>query len=52
MSKDEFKIRAQEMGYSDEFINETIEDHEKDKYALPYENYLIGKFDNYPSNSF
>lgn len=51
MSEEEFIIQAQKMGYSDEFIKETIESHNKDEYVLPYEDFLIGVIDNYPSDS-
>lgn len=48
MTEDEFIKRAKEMGYGDKFIKETIDGHNNDKFALPYEEELIGTIDNYP----
>lgn len=49
MTESEFRKRAEEMGYSDEFIEETIYHHNNDEFVLPYEDELIGFIDNYPS---
>lgn len=51
MSEKEFIIQAQKMGYSDEFIKETIENHNNNEYTLPYEDYLTEVIDNYPDSN-
>lgn len=48
MSEEEFIKKAQEMGYDDELIQEIINDHNNKEFVLPYEEYLVGYFDNYP----
>ena len=51
MTEKEFIDQAKKMGYSDKFIEETIDRHNRDKFVLPYEKELIGVIDNYPSES-
>ncbi len=51
MTDEEFKKQAKKMGYSNEFIKDTIENHNNDKFVLPYENELLGAIDNYPCES-
>lgn len=48
MTDEEFRNQAQKMGYNDEFVEDTIESHNNDKFILPYEEELLGMIDNYP----
>ena len=52
MTENEFRKRAEEMGYSDEIINEIIYRHNTDEFVLPYEAELIGVIDNYPNGTY
>lgn len=48
MTEEEFRRRAENMGYGNEIIDDIICRHNNDKFALSYEDELIGVIDNYP----